>query len=74
MVDADYSDDDIYNESRARPLPEKATPFSRLFGHSDNLQQRIERKKRGIGRQKYPVVGEKSVVSWVFMLVTDECA
>ncbi|KAJ3552255.1 hypothetical protein NM688_g4246 [Phlebia brevispora] len=51
--DLDYSDE-LYNESRARPMREKATPFSRLFGNSDNLQQRIERKKRGIGKQKYP--------------------
>ena len=56
--------DDPYNESRARPLPEKATPFSRLFGtrQGSSLQQKIEQKKRGIGRQRYPFVGVLLVV------------
>ena len=53
-----------YDESRARPLPEKATPFSRFLGTRDgsSLAQAIERKKRGIGRQRYPFVGA-SVIS-----------
>lgn len=57
---ADYADEDIYNESRARPLPEKPAPLSRMFRSLGNtpLNQRIEEKKRGIGRQRYPYVGE----------------
>lgn len=54
----DYSDEP-FDESRARPLPEKATPFTRFFGGRNNtLQQRIEQKKRGIGRQRYPVLSK----------------
>ncbi|KAF7799273.1 hypothetical protein EIP86_010505 [Pleurotus ostreatoroseus] len=64
----EYSDEP-YNESRAHPLPEKATPFSRLFGHSDNLQQRIERKKRGIGRQKYPFVAWGLAVAMIGVFI-----
>ena len=56
---SDYADEDIYNESRARPLPEKAAPLSRMFRNigSTPLSQRIEEKRRGIGRQRYPYVG-----------------
>ena len=58
----DYSDAP-FNDERALPLPEKASPFSRLFaGNRNSLQQRIEQKKRGIGRQRYPFVG----TSWLF--------
>ncbi|PSR75863.1 hypothetical protein PHLCEN_2v8777 [Hermanssonia centrifuga] len=57
--DLEYGDDP-FDESRARPLAEKATPLSRLFANVGNgkvpVQQRIEEKKRGIGRQKYPFV------------------
>lgn len=41
-------------------LADKASPFQKAFGMDMGrypLEQRIEDKKRGIGRQKYPVVG-----------------
>lgn len=59
----DHIDDDIYNEARARPLAEKAAPLSRMFRNVGNtpLSQRIEEKKRGIARQRYPYVGEYSL-------------
>lgn len=49
----------MYDEARAHPIREKASPMSRFLGtmgDRNNLQQRIEAKKRGIGRQRYPVV------------------
>lgn len=61
LIPPDYADEDIYNERRARPLPDKAPAFSRLFRDQGKtpLSQQIEAKKRGIGRQRYPYVGEK---------------
>ena len=57
----EYEDDGLYDEARARPLREKASPLSRFLATMGNdrnsLQQRIDAKKRGIGRQKYPFVG-----------------
>ncbi|GJE85705.1 rhomboid family intramembrane serine protease [Phanerochaete sordida] len=63
----EYADDDIYNEARARPVQEKATPFSRFLRNAGvgqrPLNQRIDEKKRGIGRQRYPFV------SWTLAVV-----
>ena len=40
---------------------DKDKPLSRMFaGARYPLEQRIENKKRGIGRQRYPFVGEFS--------------
>ncbi|KAJ8496908.1 hypothetical protein ONZ45_g12260 [Pleurotus djamor] len=48
---------DPYNASRAQPVSEKAGPFSRFFnGGRYPIEQRIEDKRRGIGRQRYPFV------------------
>ncbi|KAJ6621652.1 hypothetical protein B0H10DRAFT_2016900 [Mycena sp. CBHHK59/15] len=55
--DLEYSDP--YDVDRAKPVAEKASPFVKLLGVGDGrstLQQRIEAKKRGIGRQRYPFV------------------
>ncbi|EKM61250.1 uncharacterized protein PHACADRAFT_134676 [Phanerochaete carnosa HHB-10118-sp] len=54
----EFVDGDIYNEARARPLPEKAAPLSRFFRNVGKapVSQRIDEKKRGIGRQRYPFV------------------
>lgn len=62
---AEYADEDIYNEGRAKPLPEKAAPFSRFFKDVGQtpLSQRIEAKKRGIGRQRRPYVGKQHCLS-----------
>jgi hypothetical protein len=41
-------------------LADKASPFQKAFGMDMGrypLEQRIEDKKRGIGRQKYPFIG-----------------
>lgn len=48
---------DPYDASRERPA-EKSSPFIQLLSSGKYpLEQRIEDKKRGIGRQKYPFVG-----------------
>ncbi len=40
---------------------DKDKPLTRMFaGTRYPLEQRIENKKRGIGRQRYPFVGESS--------------
>jgi hypothetical protein len=47
-----------YGDSQPKLVDEKASPMnSILAGRKYPLQQRIEDKKRGIGRQKYPFVG-----------------
>ena len=47
---SEYADEDIYNEARAKPLPDKETPSSRFFKNTGQtpLSQRIEEKKRVI--------------------------
>ncbi|KAK7694953.1 hypothetical protein QCA50_002141 [Cerrena zonata] len=53
--DLEYSDP--YNEARAIPVSEKAAPLTRAFGFRQaSLAQRIDDKKRGIPRQRHPVV------------------
>lgn len=66
---AEYADDDIYNEALARPLQEKAAPMSRFFRNAGQtpVSQRIDEKKRGIGKQRYPFVG-KSIAMFVTCL------
>lgn len=42
----------------AEPLPEKVSPFARFLNSGKYpIEQRIDNKRRGIGRQKYPIVG-----------------
>ena len=44
---------------QAQPNLEKTSPFARLVSKAKYpIEQRIEDKKRGIGRQKYPIVGK----------------
>ncbi|KAJ7786227.1 hypothetical protein B0H16DRAFT_1489708 [Mycena metata] len=55
--DLDYADP--YNEGQAKPVAEKASPLAQFLGVQEGkstLQQRIDMKKRGVGRQKYPFV------------------
>lgn len=55
---ADYADP-TYNTERARPVMEKQSSISNLIGTGNYpIEQRIEDKKRGIGRQRYPFVGD----------------
>jgi hypothetical protein len=44
------------------PPPKRPTLFERVVG-SDSLHQRLENKKMGIGRQKFPFV------TWTFSLI-----
>jgi hypothetical protein len=60
----EYADDELYDSQAAKPMSRKARPLSRLLAIApgdgrNSLQQRIDRKKRGIGRQRYPFVGEQ---------------
>ncbi|KAF9044628.1 rhomboid-domain-containing protein [Hymenopellis radicata] len=54
--DLEYADP--YNNTRAPPVPEKSGPLAKLLGGGGAgrypLEQRIEDKKRGIGRQRHP--------------------
>jgi hypothetical protein len=53
--DLEYADP--YDADRAKPVNEKASPFANLMGGGKYpVEQRIEDKKRGIGRQRYPFV------------------
>lgn len=43
---------------RSQPVSEKPSPWGRFLSNGKYpIEQRIEDKKRGIGRQKYPIVG-----------------
>jgi hypothetical protein len=66
--DPEYADPTDVRGQNA--VSEKASPLAALMGAGRYpLEQRIEDKKRGIGRQKYPFVGMFSVI---FLLsVTD---
>ncbi|KAJ6604570.1 hypothetical protein DFH09DRAFT_1123132 [Mycena vulgaris] len=55
--DLEYADP--YDADRAKPVAEKASPFAQFLGMREGkstLQQRIDMKKRGVGRQRYPFV------------------
>ncbi|KAF8213129.1 hypothetical protein K438DRAFT_1803438 [Mycena galopus ATCC 62051] len=56
--DMEYADPDPYDAERAKPVAEKASgPFAQFLGVQEgktSLEQRIDNKKRGIGRQRYP--------------------
>jgi hypothetical protein len=63
-MSADYADPS--NPDRPKSVSE---PLAKLFGGGRYpLEQRIEDKKRGIGRQRYPFVG-KSVSQAVSMFL-----
>ncbi|KAJ7225593.1 rhomboid-domain-containing protein [Mycena pura] len=77
--DLEYSDP--YNAARAKPLAEKASPFTQILGGSDanrTLQQRIDMKKRGIGRQRYPfvvwILTAAMVATFIYELVANDKA
>ncbi|KAJ6519738.1 hypothetical protein C8R45DRAFT_952543 [Mycena sanguinolenta] len=55
--DLEYSDPDPYDPHSAKPAGEKASPLAQFLsgpGGTTSLQKRIDMKKRGIGRQRYP--------------------
>jgi len=53
--DLEYSEP--YDEARAQPIAQEPSAMAKIFGHrSYSLAQRIDDKKRGIGRQRYPLV------------------
>ncbi|KAJ7103612.1 hypothetical protein B0H15DRAFT_875192 [Mycena belliarum] len=57
LQDLEYADP--YNAERSKPGAEKASPFVQFMGMHESrssLQQRIDLKKRGVGRQRYPFV------------------
>lgn len=59
-VHAEYSEPDPYDATRAPPVAEKASPMAQFLGVQEgrsSIQQRIDMKKRGVGRQKYPFLG-----------------
>jgi len=67
MNERDYSHSQCRSTEYAEPAGtretqqnlEKASPFARLVSKARYpIEQRIEDKKRGIGRQRYPVVGK----------------
>ena len=48
-----------YDSKRAIPVTEKGSALSRFLENGKYpIEQRIEDKKRGIGRQKHPFVGK----------------
>ncbi|KAJ6575027.1 hypothetical protein B0H19DRAFT_1208527 [Mycena capillaripes] len=55
--DLEYADP--YNADRAKPVAEKASPLAQFLGVREGkstVQQRIDMKRRGVGRQQYPFV------------------
>lgn len=49
-----------YSADRAQPVAEKSSAFAKFLSSGKYpLEQRIEDKKRGIGRQKYPFIGRR---------------
>lgn len=54
--DAGY--ENLYNADRALPVQDEQIPYVTLFGEGRkySLEKRIEDKKRGVGRQRYPVI------------------
>ncbi|KAI0687791.1 hypothetical protein BC835DRAFT_384015, partial [Cytidiella melzeri] len=72
--DLEYADDGPYDAEHARPINEKARPLSRFLAMApgdgrNSMQQRIERKRRGIGRQKYPYVAWTLAVAMLGVLI-----
>ncbi|KAJ7706265.1 hypothetical protein B0H17DRAFT_620531 [Mycena rosella] len=68
--DLDYADP--YNADRAKPVAEKASPFAQFLGvreGKNTLQQRIDMKKRGLGRQRYPFVVWALTVAMVAVFI-----
>ncbi len=57
---------DPYNPERAKPVAEKSGPLARFLGEGRYpIEQRIEDKKRGIGRQKYPFLGVPLIILYL---------
>ncbi|KAJ7487518.1 hypothetical protein B0H11DRAFT_2013697 [Mycena galericulata] len=57
--DFEYSDPNDAELAKPGPVAEKASPFAQFLGLPEgksSLQQRIDMKKRGVGRQRYPFV------------------
>ncbi|EIM92599.1 rhomboid-domain-containing protein [Stereum hirsutum FP-91666 SS1] len=52
-----YEDFEFADGQRSQPVSEKPSPWGRFLSNGKYpIEQRIEDKKRGIGRQKYPIV------------------
>lgn len=67
----EYAEPGPHTTDRAAPAAEKSSPFSRFASKAKYpVEQRIEDKKRGIGRQKYPFVGELLCVYYSLILLT----
>jgi hypothetical protein len=61
---SDYTDP--FDASRAKSMVEEASPMAKLLNSTRYpLEQRIEDKRRRIGRQKYPFIGRFSFPSKV---------
>ncbi|KAF7306856.1 RHOMBOID-like protein [Mycena indigotica] len=64
---SNYQDMDYAEPPQPPPPAEKASPFARfLGGGQSSLQQRIDMKRRGVGRQRYPYL--------VWLLTAAMCA
>ncbi|KAJ7038285.1 hypothetical protein C8F04DRAFT_375518 [Mycena alexandri] len=77
--DSNYADP--YNGERAKPVAEKASPFAQFLGVQEGkstLQQRIDMKKRGVGRQRYPfvvwILTAAMVATFIYELVANNNA
>ncbi len=63
-MDLEYADP--YNNTGSPPVAEKSGPLAKFFGGGAGrypLEQRIEDKKRGIGRQRHPFLGMLCITS-----------
>lgn len=57
-LDLNHVRPEFADAQRANPVSEKPSPFGRFLDNGKYpIEQRIEDKKRGIGRQRYPIVG-----------------
>ncbi|KAF7347901.1 RHOMBOID-like protein [Mycena venus] len=79
--DLEYSEPDPYNAERAKPVAEKASPLVQFLGMQEgksSLQQRIDMKKRGVGRQRYPflvwILTAAMVATFIYELVANNNA
>ncbi|KAJ7357283.1 hypothetical protein DFH08DRAFT_912271 [Mycena albidolilacea] len=72
---------DPYDATRAPPVAEKASPMAQFLGMQQgksSIQQRIDMKKRGVGRQKYPflvwILTAAMAATFVYELVANNKA
>ncbi|KAK7064295.1 rhomboid-like protein [Favolaschia claudopus] len=79
--DMDYAEPDPYDPTRAKPVAEKASPLVQLLGVREGrttLEQRIDMKKRGVGRQRYPflvwILTVAMVATFIYELIENNKA